>query len=78
MPPPWRVAAYWLVPHSFLSMFSDTAQGHLSRAALVTMGWTLPHESLSVKALWRLAYHLIGSIFSTEIPFSQMTRVCVN
>jgi hypothetical protein len=78
MAEPWRGAAYWLAPHSLLSLLSYRAQDYLPRVALHMMDWALPHQPLIRKTFYRLVYrHSHGRRFPIVVPFSQMTIVYV-
>lgn len=67
---PWRSTAYWLVPHSFLSLLSYKTQNHQSRMALPTVDWALPRQSLTKKMPYMLGCSpIIRNIFLIEASF---------
>lgn len=62
---PWRTAAPWLALRTLISLLSCTTQNHLPRVALSTLGWTLPQQSLTKKAL----HSLMEVIPQLRLPF---------
>ena len=74
----WRGAAYWIASPSLLSLLSYRTQDHQPRGDITQSGPALPHQSLSKKMLYWLAYSQIlleayqGSLFSDDFSLCQV------
>lgn len=66
-----KSASYWPAPHGFLKEPKTSSSG----VAPPTVSWAHPRQPLIKEVLQRFAHMLIyRSIFSVEVPSSQMTQ----
>ena len=72
---PWRDAAYWLISHDLISLFSFKTQNHQPRNGHTHNGLGPPPLITNSKNALQL--DLMEAFFSINVPSLQITPACI-